>query len=777
MTRSNDPRRLTTGSRPAVGAGTGSNPPAGGNPGRPAGPPTAKAHELVAMAHALCDEGRAREAEDMARWALSQAPQLAGAQTVLARARFEQGHLREAQALLESVVLRHPAFFTAHRWLAEVLVRLGDWPHASEILVRAEALSPRDPRIGQLVQQVMASPGRSGPNEPPAGFAQVPPPPVAPNPLPPNILPTGARLRTYEEQPAVTADMPGSMVRSPAVGLVPRNTRISSSPPENNTPTRGERSKSARQARQPRPTRAAPRLRTGMSWAPVSRWFLLYRRFFVLGAIGVGLFVLTVMSVSWFLRQPRTEHVERVADRMADQAATPLSPVLSGTYKELATIRARDRRRQARLESEPTGRALLAEALLASEYGRTLDPDSESWADELAESHGGLGGPEELLAARVLDRLVRGDRAGAGELARTRGLSSSDSPLLRFVDARRLERDGNLAAALARAGAEAATSPFLPLRLLRAELLLDQGNPAGALELVSGVLVEAPAHTGALRLLLEARDGLGSELTTREKADVKSACAAALRGIPTLAAACRLHEGVLQRRLGKRREAVREALAAAHLAPDDPRLLAMIAQLLGNLGVGEEATELVERAETLADRQFPPLAWARAGVGVGRDRATPVPAGSPPGPEARLIAVRSVFAGPPGRKRSLGTMGVTAALTKGDGDLRWVASGAEARNRGAIEALTRRAESQYGRKLPSPVASYVVGTLARRLGRKPLAASLLSQALDGHGDACRSASLYRMSLRDTGQDPLRNVRLQRAIGRLGCDQKLGSASR
>jgi tetratricopeptide (TPR) repeat protein len=745
------------------------------------GTQTAKAHELVAMAHALCDEGRAREAEDMSRWALSQSPQLAGAQTVLARARYEQGHLREAQSLLEGVVLRHPAFFAAHRWLAEVLVRLNDWPRASEILVRAEALSPRDPRIGQLVQQVMASPGRSGPYEAanpapatgaqasPQSFTQVPPPPVAPGMFPP----TSARMRTYEEHPAVTADMPASMVRASTAAEV-AVARLRGPSADGNSPDRSDR----QAAKTLRPTRMGQvggvgrRIRTGISWAPVSRWVALYRRFILLAAIGVGLFVFTVMAVSWFLRQPRPEH----AQRLADQGATPLSPVMAGTYKELATIRARDRRRQARLETEPTGRALLAEALLASEYGRPLDPDSESWADELAQDHGGLGGPDELLATRVLDRLVRGDRVGAGELARTRGLASSDSPLLRFVDARRLERDGNLDAALARAGSDAAQSPFLPLRLLRAELLLDQGNPAGALELINGVLLEAPAHTGALRLLLEARDGLGLELSAREKSDVRSACTSALRGIPTLASACRLHEGMVQRREGNRRAALREALAAAHLAPDDPRLLAMVAQLLGNLGIGEEATELIERAELFADRQFPPLAWARAGVGVGRDRATRLPAGAPPGPEARLIAVRSAFAGPAGRKRSLGTLGVTAALTKADGDLRWVASGAEARNRTAIAALTKRAESQYGRKLPGPVASYVVGTLARRVGQKPLAARLLSHSLEGHGDACRSASLYRMSLRDSGQDPMRNVRLQRAIGKLGCDQKLGAAA-
>jgi tetratricopeptide (TPR) repeat protein len=764
MSTPGDPRRLTTGGRPALGGGGG-----GGQPSE-AGPQTAKAHELIAMAHALCDEGRAREAEDMARWALSQSPQLAGAHAVLARARFEQGHLREAQSLLEAVVLRNPAFFVAHRWLAEVLVRLGDWPRASEILVRAEALSPRNPRIGQLVQQVMgASPGQPPPNDP----AGVPPPPVAPG-----LLQSGARLRTYEDRPAVTADMPGAMVPAGAVELLPRNTRLAR-PNVNvgNTPTRGERPGTA----QPVSTRGQrPRQRTGFSFAPVSRWIYLYRRFVLLGAIGIALFVVTVMSVSWVLRQPAGEgeggQLVRKSDRRSDKETSTLSPVLAGSFMELATIRAKDRRRQARFETEPTGRALLAEALLASEYGRPLDPDSEIWADELAESHGGLGGPEELLAARVLDRLVRGDRAGAGELARTRGLSSANSPLLRFVDGRRLERDGNLAAALARVGSEAGRSPFLPLRLLRAQLLLDQGNPAGALELVHGVLGEAPAHTGALRLLLEARAGLGSELTPREKADIATACKSAQRNIPTLASACRLHQGIVQRREGKRRAAMREALAAANRAPDDPRLLAQVAQLLANLGASEEATELIERAEGFADRQFVPLAWARAGVAVGRDRSTLMPPGQPPGPEARLIAVRSIFVGPPSRKKSLGTVGVTSALTKGDGDLRWVADGAEARSRRSILALTRRAQSQYGRRLPSPVASYIVGTLARRTGQRPLATSWLSGSLEGHGDACRSASLYRMSLRDSGADPLRIVRLQRAIGKLGCDQKLGAAA-
>jgi predicted Zn-dependent protease len=73
---------------------------------------------------------------------LAQFPNLASAQVALGRSRFEQGHLQEARAILEATADRHPAFFSAQRWLAEVLVRAGDWPRASEILVKAEALSP-----------------------------------------------------------------------------------------------------------------------------------------------------------------------------------------------------------------------------------------------------------------------------------------------------------------------------------------------------------------------------------------------------------------------------------------------------------------------------------------------------------------------------------------------------------------------------------------------------------------------------------------------------------
>jgi tetratricopeptide (TPR) repeat protein len=768
------------------------------------------------MAHALCDQGRPREAEDMARWALDQAPQLPGAHVALARARFEQGQVRESRVILEAVVLRNPAFFAAHRWLAEVLVRLGDWPAASEILVRAEALTPGDTRIAELVRQVMGAPP-APPVPPPrrttkgqaavpggaratgqmaatpaaratgqASMSGVPVPPVSPG-----LLQSGARMYTYEE-PAVTANLPASKAAGNSEGPVaPRSTALlrlreaKTLAPRRDDPSSRSRPSGARPATGVKARGQRPRdirRRLGQSLAGLGDRLAFWRRtsfdprLILLALGGLGIFVVTVILVSWILRQPGLPEVVKVMKRPAAEVTPALGPVVAGSFTELAGIRARDRRRKAGYEAELesaeafiSSRALLAEALLASEYGRPLDPDSEIWADELAEKEGGLGGPDDLLATRVLDRLVRGDRKGAAELARTRGLSTSGSPLLRFVEGRRLEREGNVAAALARIGADAERSPFLPLRLLRAELLLDQANPSAALTLVTSVLKESRGHPAALRLLLETRAALGQPLSPDERDDVARVCRLAERWIPTLHAACRLHEGVTERREGHHKKALRAALRAADAAPAEPRILAMIAQLLGNLGASREAEEVLARAEVLADGRFPPLAWARAGLGVGRSRGTRLPEGPAPGPEARLIAARSTFVGLPGRRRELGSLGVTPSLVKTDEDLRWVAEGAVARNKKAQLQLTRKLRGQKdGGKAAGPVANYVAGTLARRSGQGPLAESLLGRSLDGHGDACRAASLYRLALRDGGRNPLANVRLQRAIGKLGC---------
>ncbi|HEY0706292.1 MAG TPA: tetratricopeptide repeat protein, partial [Polyangia bacterium] len=742
----------------------------------------AKVHELVAMAHALCDEGRAREAEDMARWALTQAPQFPGAHVVLGRARFEQGQLREARVILEAVVLRNPAYFIAHRWLAEVLVKLGDLPAASDILVRAEALSPRDTRIAELVRQVMggAPPGRA---PDPKG---VPVPPVDPALLPAQAAKAGAKARyqTYE-----TSALPPETPK-PSSGPNPTRTTAmmasgagqpASMPPA--VPASSPSSSRLPAAPRPQPTRQSPsqsgsqsgptggaRTRTTGSYAAAAAppWRRVDRSLVLLALGGIAIFGLTVFAVSWALRQPRGDFFrppEPVISTVAE-------PVVTGAFTERFEIRAKDRRRQVPGGTEPTARSLLAEAMLASEYGLPLDPDSEIWADELSEKAGTGPGSDELLAARILDRLSRGDRKAAAELSLTRGLGTAEAPVLRYAEARRLAREGDIRNALIRT--DTAQNGFLPLRLMRAELLLDQANASPAHTLVTSVLTESPGHPGAVRLLLEARAALGGAVPPNERQAITQACGTDARRIPALDAACRLHGAITLRREGKRRAALRGGLDAMEVVPAEPRLLASIAQLMNNLGAVEDAQELIARAERLADRRYPPLAWAIAGQGIARDRMTMLPDGPAPGPEARLIAARSIFVGPPPRRKSLDRLGVTEALAQADSDLRWVADGAGARGKRAAAVLTRKAQSQYGSKLPGPVASYVVGTLARLTGQQRLAETSLSRSLAGHGDACRAATLYLLSLRDRGRNPLLNARLQRAIGRLECDEAPGA---
>ena len=55
----------------------------------------------------------------------------------------------------------------------------------------------------------------------------------------------------------------------------------------------------------------------------------------------------------------------------------------------------------------------------------------------------------------MLLRLARGDRAGAEAAARALGLAGGQSPLIRFVEARRLSRNGEGAAAIERLGPDA----------------------------------------------------------------------------------------------------------------------------------------------------------------------------------------------------------------------------------------------------------------------------------------------------------------------------------
>lgn len=881
--------------------------------------PQARALQLVALANTLCDEGRAVEAEDMARWVLSQSPNMPGAQTALARARLEQGHAHEARTILEGVVAKHPAFFSAHRWLAEVLVRLGDWPRASEVLLRAEVLSPGQPRIAALVQQVMGSapspqppplqPGSSAPAratgrhttyEGPGVPSELPPP----SPQPPALGPprTTGRQPTYDG-PAVpsTVNPRGAGVREPsppaprvagrttggravepspaAPPLGPRHSsgRLPSSdgppydpaapvnpratgshsvgrsdlspsaPPLADPPARPRRptyegpavaphvgqfslpSPSAPPL-QPEPvTPPAPIVRVtpplgvhaagGTAALPATgslsglpplpgtaalpqtrgntptrrqaypapapgdrrrRFFRRLRAIFAVDALtawarrhpwvalvgaGLALFAAAAFLGTWFLRlsAPRPSVVTGPAP--FEPSAVPA--LRTGALTELTAIVAADARQRVRVPDAAVSRALLAEALLATEYDRPARPELIPWVDELVSKVPGRV-PDELAAAQVLLRLAHGDRAGAAATARSLGLASAAAPVLRFAEGRLLQREGDGGAAGARLG-DVTSGSFVPGKLLAAELMLDRGDADGALELVHGVLQDSPEHPGAVRLLIEARHALGTPFVGAELKQIEASCAEAAGRVPSLEGICRLHTALDLRRTGNRRAALKAALTVAQVAPADPRLLALDAQLLANIGATADAAALVAQASDFADPRLPPLAWARAAVALATDRRAPLPGGPPPSEEARLIASRSAFVGV--RRIPGSVLPASSPLLKTDGDLRWMSDGARARGKRGARKLTRSVRIHYGTRPPGPVAAFVAGTLARRAGERPLAQAWLSQSLDGHGDACRAATLYRLSLRDAGKNPLLNAKLQRAIGHLNCDRK------
>jgi tetratricopeptide (TPR) repeat protein len=772
MTRTSDPRR-----QGVTGEVGGSN-----------DTPQGRAMQLVSLSHTLCDEGRPAEAEDLCRWVLSQAPNLPSAQVAFGRARLEQGHVQEARAILEGAAAKHPAFFAAQRWLAEVLVRMGDWPRASEVLVKAEALSPGQPRIAELVRQVMGvGPGGPPPAGPPQAAQAAPatvPPPVASPAI--SAATSGVRRRTYMG-PAVADPVPPPPTATVALPAAPAPIRPANSlgssqqsePPRapaahGNTPTR----------RQPYPTPPPPARERVVHTGGVSQrlyawrqlggvWMRQHPRAALLSA-GVLLFTaaaLLVVLVSWAVR-PRGEG-STLADWVLPAGGVAvgpaaLPPVRAGAFDELAALLRADRRLRA--GGDAAGRPFLALGLMATEYGRPVSGEVEQVADELAGRVTEGAARLELDAGRVLLRVARGDGGEAAKLASAARLAPAGTPLTRFVEARRRVRGGDGAGALAALGEGAERSPFLPGRLLLAELRLDRGETGAALAVLRGVLAESPSHPIALQLLIEASHQLDGPMAAADAQLVDAECRRNGERITALAAACRLHRGVEARRAGRRADALAAAREAADVVPAQPRLMAATALLLVNTGATEHALHLVREAARLADPRLPLLAWARAGVALATDRRVALPPGPPPGSEARLIAARASFVGTREGPLSSALLPAGDGRDSEDGDLRWVSDGARVKGAVAARALASRVEARYGPRPPGPVAAFVAGTLARRGGKHPLARTWLSRSLDGHGDACRAASLYRIALKAEGKDPLLNARLQRAIGRLGCDR-------
>jgi tetratricopeptide (TPR) repeat protein len=694
--------------------------------GAPPGPVHDRAMRFVSIAHTLCDVGRPQEAEELCRWVLAQRPNVPVVRAALGRALFESGRLQEARAVLEWVVSVDSAQFVAYRWLAEVLVAMGEWALAFESLQRAQMLSPGDRRIEELLGYARKlSPGDRTPAE-------------------------GVQIRRTWEGPAFLAEHPPRNVTGRHREGDPGNTPTPSMPA---MPPPAQLFELASPWR-----RALWRARRALE--PASRWSHEHPRLtMVLGGAGIFLLLFTSM---WFLSsllEQRRALPARTAVTEADE--TPLG-VDALDFDQLVALTEAALRPPTGQPTAAVTRSLLARAILATEYGRASEKETEELTDTLAGSVSKGARRMELGAAQVLFRVARGDFGGAAETSRELDLAGKELPLLRFVEARRLARAGEPGAALAHLGASGPDGATVLSHTLEAELELDAGRPEKALSLAQDILAKSPHHPGALQMLMEARAALEQDLTAPEAAAVAEGCKASEGRVPTLTAACHLQAALAARRAGKRGEALAEATKAADVMPNDPRLLGLIAQHLANLGANQRATALVDRAVHFADERLSQLAWARAGATLTRTRKVTLPKTPPPGPEARLIAGRASFVA----EEPLAEQSQAAAAR--DPDLAFLRAGDRAVRSHTAEQMRKKLWVQYRNRPPGPVAAYVAGTLAKSEDLDELARVWLGKALYGHGDACRAAHLYSAVLRSLGRSPQASYRLQRALGKLEC---------
>jgi tetratricopeptide (TPR) repeat protein len=438
-------------------------------------------------------------------------------------------------------------------------------------------------------------------------------------------------------------------------------------------------------------------------------------------AAGVGVWLL--------LSGRRSEGAERmVADMTADIERGGLADLgrAQALGRRLVLGNPRDR--------EAAARWAFAAAALAADYG--VDTSRET-ADALAAV--GSGAPSDgasviAAAARALDRLFAGDRDAALRLAGEGAAAEpGELPHPLYALGRARARAGDLPGAARALEAAMIRGPgFSAARVAWAEVQLDLGHAKDARATLQAVLAQAPKDARIAFLLTEAEAALGVPAT----APPTAGCPAD-RWLPAaVVATCTLARAARARRDGLRAEARVLAEAAAAMAHDEPRLLARNALLLSQLGAVDRAAALIERARRLLAPVAPPLAWAVAGVSLGRGRASPLPAGARPAdPEVRLLAARASLAA--------GGIGALASTLDelGAGTYEQDADAAE------IARLRRDGAPAVHAAADDPVRAFVDGLRARLDGKLDVAADRLRHALSGHGDACRAAGEFRATLR------------------------------
>ena len=404
-------------------------------------------------------------------------------------------------------------------------------------------------------------------------------------------------------------------------------------------------------------------------------------------------------------------------------------------------------------DAEAAAALAFASAVLAVDYGYDSAAEVQKLLARGPASGGGVAVVAMQAAARSLLSLSQGDREGAARLAIAATKASPGAPFPLYALARARARAGELTGAARALEAALIEAPgFTLAEVAWSEAQLDAGDAQPARDALARALARAGEDPQAMLLLGEAKRALGGDTAI----DLPKACAASTARQDDVAprwppaavrAGCELAQASRDRGAGHRAQALVHAEEAARLAPAEPRLLALTAQLLAELGPVDWAAGLLERARRLADADAPALAWASAAVELGRGRTPALPGGAPPAdPETHLVIARAALSGGGVGALRVALKGETAAL-KGDADLRLLAqlfgdrssaAGAQGASEGGGAGSPPHAD---------PWPAYLDGLRAELAGNLPEAAASFGRALSGHGDACRAVGEYLATLR------------------------------
>lgn len=749
---------------------------------------------FVALAHRLCEAGRAAEAEDVCREGLGRHPGLVTGQVALGRALLDRGRLREALEVLIGAAKANPDHGDAFRWLGEAVIKRGDMPRARALLEYAEELSPNDRRVTELLIEAGGTPSFRSPR-PKTDFEhtrisnaraladrmhEVPGddfrPGSGPHEMPdagshpggaglgidePTVVDGRAALQAWR---SVATHGGGAEASSGPFGpdsdriLPPRVGELQAAPaplpaaggaPEPLVQVVNQLNHQLEADSDTTPVTLRPHPGATMTAAlPAGRARFSRRTL----AMGGGLAGLLIVGATVFIIT--RGHGGALEAQRKEMAAA----VARGTLDSLTSARTLGRQIVGTAADDGDTLASLAyvNTLLTRDYGLPLRPEAE---EDLARArtakgataarHGTIHATCALLAlgaGRLVDAQQCAEQAVAATPDGAPALLAAARVKIHGADLDGARRD--LERLLAR------TPDYAEAVLDWAAIWIDMGDPSTASQSLREQVKRSSDHLRARLLLAEAERALGD----RSGAEgLEAGCRAQSPRSPAIRAGCLVAAAAQSRMAGEHQLAVRSARAAAVTLPDEPRLLAQVAVALAVLGDVDVADEALQRARRLARETAVPLAWADMAVRLGRKQVV-VPGhllANAAGPERRLVAARVVLAyeGPGGLAKAL--KGVPRGLVLLDSDLRALAQLAEE------SAGARTDHAELGRRADKgdPVAAYVLGRLLEKSDPRQ-AARRLEKALWGHGDACEAAQLYRTLGRqlDAASPSLRTLR-------------------